>query len=134
MKALFIALLMIAGIFNWQAAQAQSAIRFPTIAGDTVVNTGTVNKTFSSTGATRGVVVQTNLTKISGTGAGTVGVYESLDGVNYKLIGSASTITDVTNQSFIFFLTVPIARYIRTTYTGSGTESMATVTYYKIAE
>lgn len=130
-KIIAIAALFMGFAFN---STAQSSVRFPLIAGDTIVNTGTVSKIFSTTGKISGVAVQVVLTKVSGTGAGTVQLQGSLDGTNYKIIGSASTITDVASQNFTFFITSPCPQYFKVLYTGSGTEVVATKTYYRLAQ
>jgi len=113
-------------------SNAQSVVTFPLIAGDSIVNAGTVTKDFQTTGAVKGVAVQVVLTKVIGTGGGTVQIQGSLDGTNYKIIGSTSTITDVSSQNFFFYVTSPLPRYFRVLYTGTGTEVVATRTYYKL--
>lgn len=113
-------------------AEAQSSVRFPTVAGDTIVNAGTVSKVFTATGAYTGAVVQCVLTKVSGTGAGTVAVLGSLNGADYVAIGSAYTITNTASQTATFYLTNPLPQYIKVLYTGSGTEVVGVSTYYKL--
>lgn len=115
------------------AVQAQRAILLPLVVGDTIVNTGTVTKTLPPlTAGYAGVMIQSNLTKISGTGAGTAQLQVSLDGVNYTNSGSAYTITNVATQSPQFTITAPVPVYARILFTGSGTESVQTVTYYVV--
>ena len=116
------------------ATHAQTSVKFPTIVGDTVVNTGTQSKVIAVTGGYSGVAVQVILTKLSGTGAGTVKVQGSLDGTNYKDIGSAYTITDVTTQSCTFYVTAPLPQYVKVLTTGSGTESILPVVYYRLSK
>lgn len=106
-------------------ATAQTATKMPLVAGDTIVNTGTVTKTLPSlTGGYSGVYIAILLTKISGTGAGTVQLQASLDGTNYFNVGSASTITNVASQVFGFTNTAPVPVYLQLLCTGSGTESV----------
>lgn len=94
------------------------------VAGDTVVNTATVNKQFRTTAAMSAAGVQIVITKISGTVAGTTKLQGSLNGTNWEDIGSAFTHTDVASQAKLFTVTggVPYT-YLRTTSTGSGTMS-----------
>src|SRR6478735_6584286 len=98
------------------------------VAGDTIVNTATVNKLVGtggrSTGAYSAAGVQIVITKISGTVAGTTKLQGSLNGTNWEDIGSAFTHTDVASQAKLFTVTggVPYT-YLRTTSTGSGTMS-----------
>ena len=52
-------------------AQKGTPVKLPLVVGDTIVNTGVVNKTITLTGGYNGAAIQVVLTKISGTGAGT---------------------------------------------------------------
>lgn len=111
--------------------QAQRAALLPLVLGDTIVNTGTVTKTLPAlTAGYNGLILQMNLTKLSGTGAGTVQLQTSLDGVNWVNSGSAFTITNVASQAALFTITAPVPVYCRLLCTGSGTESVQTNTYY----
>lgn len=94
------------------------------VAGDTVVNTATVNKQVRTTGAYSAASIQIIITKISGTVAGTTKLQGSNNGTNWEDIGSAFTHTDVASQAKLFSVTggVPYT-YLRTTSTGSGTMS-----------
>jgi hypothetical protein len=128
MKSFLIALLAMAMAFT---ANAQRASVMPIAAGDTINNTGTVTKQLPTiTGGYSGVMIQMNLSKISGTGAGTVQLQASLDNTNWVNSGSAFTITNVSTQAAQFTVTSPVPVYLRLLCTGSGTESVATVTYY----
>lgn len=120
----FIILSMLAMVIG-MTTQAQRATTLPLAAGDTITNTGTASKVLPvMTGGFEGVVVQVNLTKLSGTGAGTTGLYGSLDGVTYTQIGSNYTITNTTTQAAYFSVTAPIPVYLKVLSTGSGTESV----------
>lgn len=125
-KFLFLLVMMIGFI----TANAQHATIMPLAVGDTIVNTGTASKVFTATAGYSGVVVQVNLSKISGTGAGTVQMQGSLDGTNYTDIGSAFTITNVATQAAYFNITGPLPVYIKVLSTGSGTESVVQKVYY----
>jgi hypothetical protein len=111
--------------------QAQTAVLMPLAAGDTIVDAGTVFKTFAATGNYAGVTVQVNLTKVSGTGAGSVVVQGSLDGSKYTTIGSAYTITNTASQAAFFIVTAPLPPYIKVLCTGSGTEVVGARYRYK---
>lgn len=111
-------------------AQSGSAVKLPLVAGDTIVNTGVVKKTLKLTGGYSGSAIQVVLAKISGTGAGSVIIQGSNDGVNYKAIGSAYTITDVTTQSQVFYVTSPLPTYVQVQATGSGTEAVQLSVWY----
>lgn len=113
-------------------AIAQSSVHFPIIVGDTVVNTGTVSKVFTATGAYTGAVVHVNLTRVAGTAGGTVQMYGSLDGVKYKSIGSAYTIDTNAAQTAMFYVTNPLPQYLKVLCTGSGSETLGVQVYYKL--
>jgi len=129
MKKLLIALSMVVGMVS--TTMAQQATLMPLVAGDTVVNTATVNKQFTSTAGYSATGVQIVITKISGTVAGTTKLQGSLNGSNWEDIGSAFTHTDVATQAKLFTITggVPYT-YLRTTSTGSGTMSARVRVYY----
>jgi len=113
------------------ATQAQKAVTMPLAAGDTIVNTGTAGKVLELTSGPNGVALQVVLTKISGTGAGTIQMHGSNDGVNYTNIGSAYTITNTFPQGPTFFITSPIPRFLKVLSTGSGTESVVQTIIYR---
>lgn len=112
-------------------AQKGTAVVLPLAVGDTIVNTGTVSKYINVTGGYNGVAIQVVVTKISGTGAGTVQLMSSLDGTNYVNLGSAYTITNTTTQSQVFYVTSPVANKIKVLCTGSGTEAAQVRVWYR---
>jgi hypothetical protein len=114
-------------------ASAQSVTTMSLATGDTITNTGTASKVikFTSTAA-YGVSVQVNLSKISGTGAGTVQLQVSNDGVTWTNSGSAFTITNVATQAAYFTLAAPVPGYVRALCTGSGTESVVHTVLYRV--
>jgi nitrate/nitrite transporter NarK len=110
---------------------AQRATTMPLAAGDTVTNTGTATKTLPViTDGYQGAVVQVIVTRLSGTAAGTVGLYGSLDGTNYRQIGSDYTVTNVASQNHVFYVTGPLPNYLRVLETGSGTMSAVLTVKY----
>lgn len=117
-------LLALSVIVMTAGAFAQAETCPSVVAGDTVVNTATVNKQIRTTGAYSAAGVRIKLTKISGTVAGTTKLQGSLDGSTWEDIGSAFTHTDVATQTKLFTVTsgVPYT-YLRTTSVGSGTMS-----------
>lgn len=130
MKNLFLVAAFLVGLAS--AAHAQEVVTLPLTAGDTIANTGTASKIIKTTGGASGAVIQVVLTKLSGTGAGTVQLQSSLDGTNYVNVGSAFTITNVTTQSTVFTVTAPIPKYVKVLATGSGTESVVQTVLYRL--
>lgn len=128
MKSFSLLALLFAVVFT---ATAQSSTPMPIVAGDTIVNTGTVTKQLPKlTGGYAGTAIYTDLTKISGTGAGTVQLQSSGNNVTWVNEGSAFTITNVTLQTAKFSIAAPLPVYLRLLFTGSGTESVGTQTWY----
>jgi len=124
-------LLALVAMFATASAQFGSSALLPLAAGDTVVNTATVNKQIAITGGYSSAGVQIVINKISGTVAGTTKLQGSLNGTNWEDIGSAFTHTDVASQAKLFTVTggMPYT-YLRTTSTGSGTMSAQIRVYY----
>lgn len=95
---------------------------------DTVVNTASkVTTAFRVANWHTGITAQVIVTKISGTVGGAIGLYGSMDGTNWVLIGSAATPSDASaNYSFN---TTAAWYYFRINYTGTGTMSASVKTY-----
>ncbi|HEY4112193.1 hypothetical protein [Puia sp.] len=129
MKKLLFLVAFLAGLAS--ATHAQKAVTLPLAAGDTITNTGTASKVIELTSGPSGIAVQVVLTKLSGTGAGTVVLQGCNDGVNYTAIGSAFTITNVTTQSTMFYVAAPVPRFVKVLATGSGTESVVQTVIYR---
>lgn len=105
-------------------SQAQRATVLPLAAGDTVTNTGSASKVISPiTGSYSGIVIQATSTELTGTSAGTIKVFGSLDGTNYDSLSAVYTITDVASQTRSFYLQAPLPVYLKVIQTGAGTMS-----------
>lgn len=112
------------------SATAQRATLMPLVTGDTMANTGTVTKVMTFTAGYDGVVIQPVLTKLSGTVAGTVVLYESLDGTNYKSTGDTLTLANATTNTVVWKKTSPVPVYYKTITSGATTVSAVMRTYY----
>lgn len=132
MKKIFALLILAIAAFTLPA-EAQRATLMPLVAGDTIVNTGTVNKVFTVTAGYSAVGMQVVVTKISGTVAGTVTPQVSLDGVNWITLPGATalTLTDVTTNTQVWSIVggVPWTHF-RLRGAGSGTMSAVQRVYY----
>jgi len=130
MKKLFL-FLLVASFAIGANAQVGTLKSVYILNSDTVTNTGTKYLYLASpiSGYQKAVSVNVNLTKISGTVAGSVTLEASLDGVNYynAFLGTDSTYsfspTDVASQSYRFKLNDFRDRFLRVKYTGAGTMS-----------
>lgn len=126
-KAILVFAALLMGLASY--AQKGAAVKLPVKAGDTIVNTGTTTKVLKFTGGYNGAVIQVDISLVSGTGAGTITLSGSNDGVLYKTIGSAYTITNTASQPAQFTVTAPLPTFIKVSGAGSGTE-VAALTYW----
>lgn len=99
---------------------------------DTLTNAGSVAQIKQITGYHKVLSIQTTVTKVTGTPAGTVVLYGSLDGVTYDTIPSTErfTITNVSTQTIVWPLGVSNYAYYKVLTTGSGTQSSRVKSYY----
>lgn len=137
-KLIILAMFTLLGVvgLNAQTFTLKSAYGGST---DSVTNAGTnYLKTATAVSGTGGITVQLNITKISGTAAGTAILQGSIDGSNWNTISLASgmvtagastgaandtfTLTNVTSQNCSWFLVQNQYIYYRVFVTGSGTE------------
>ena len=71
-------------------AQFGSAATFPLVQGDTLTNTDTIAKVITASAGYNAIGIQVKVNVLSGTLAGKVYLYASMDTRNYALIDSAS--------------------------------------------
>lgn len=99
------------------------------LTSDTTANTGVSYVGLGVTEWYNTVTIQSVVTKISGTVAGTVTLQGSIDGTNYVTVNSSYadvtsySPTDVETSSKLFVVTGSPYRYYRLSYTGAGTMS-----------
>ena len=130
MKKALLLLLSVGLAFGTATAQSSSGsgilkssqTHVPT---DTVVNTAVKNQSLPISVVNNAVSVQSVITKISGTVAGVVRLYGSLDGINYVRVlpGDSLVASNVAVQSKVFVVTFPAYSYYRIGYAGTGTMS-----------
>lgn len=134
-KFLFASLLMLVSIatFGQREIILKSDVTGKTSAqalGDTVVNaTAKTQSSVSMPAAWNTVGVTVAITKISGTVAGVVRLFGSIDGVTYARIAATDSLnaTNVASQGKLFNV-LPSGgkwpyKYVRVSYTGTGTMS-----------
>ena len=139
MKKIILGLLVCLALCVTQNASAQMF----TMGGSngSVVNTATAYNTLEVSGSYETVSIQTVITKVSGTVAGTVTLQGSNDGVNYETFDtnyvSTATVTftptNVTTNSKIWLMNRNPYLFFRIKYVGTGTMS-ATMTSYLVAK
>lgn len=135
-KSLFFLYLFVISV----AVKAQSAVVFPTVYGDTVITSSsldTVTKTLPSTAGYSALTIQVNAIKVSGTITAKAYLYGSLDGVTYNLTDSATAFANsATAQSVWFTKTNPAyTKYkiqVRNVAGTTSTESLAIKVWYML--
>lgn len=96
---------------------------------DTTDNTGTSFVSFPVSQWYNSIAIQSVVTRLSGTAAGTVTLQGSIDGTNYRTVDSrystitSYTVTNAATNSRFFIVTGSPYRYYRLSYTGAGTMS-----------
>lgn len=128
-KMILIVLIAIGFAFN---ASSQRASATTLIAGDTVVNTAAVTKVLPVlTAGYAGAYIVAEVTKISGTVGGTIGIYASNDGTTYVQIGSDQTVTNTAGtKGYVFSVAAPVPVYLKVVHTGTGTMSSSLIIRY----
>ncbi len=91
---------------------------------DTLTNVDTSNLVLKVPGSNNILTVQLNVVKLTGTTAGTATLQGSLDGLNYKDIKGADTLT-LANASQVFHWVQPRSNYLyyKVRTLGTGTQS-----------
>lgn len=137
MKKMILLVVMIAGLFAF--SHAQRATTMPTVAGDTVITSGSLDTVFKTIPVTAGysaLGIQVQGTKVSGTIASKAYLYSSLDGVNYVLTDSSAAFANSAGAQSVFFTKtggLPYVFYriqVRPPTSGGSTESLAVKVYY----
>jgi len=121
-------------------AQFGTATVFPLVAGDTLNNTDTVFKKFTTTAGYRDIGIHVGIKKISGTVAGKVILWGSMDGVTYFATDSMSYIVTTPssfatpaydNQAWVAKSGAPFTSYV-VAATSSGTVSAQVTVRYTL--
>ncbi len=108
---------------------AQNMLSNVSLTSDTTINTATAYVSLPVTQWYNTIAIQSVVTKISGTVAGTVTLQGSLDGSNFNTVSSSyATVTsyvptNVATNTKIFVVNGSPYRYYRLSYTGAGTMS-----------
>jgi hypothetical protein len=111
-------------------AYSQRATLMPLAAGDTMANNGTVSKIITLTSGYEGIVIQPVLTKLSGIVTGTLILYQSLDGTNYKSTGDTLTLSNQTINHTVWNKTAPVPVYYKVYASGASSVSAILRVYY----
>lgn len=140
MKKFLILCAVMLGIGHFAQAQFGKAYTFPLVKGDTATTTDTVFKSFTTTAGYSVVGIQASIAKLTGTPAGKVLLYQSIDGVNYietdsvslaaPIISSATPGTSFLTGQIQKTVGTPMVYYIvAVTNTAGSSSGVATVSY-----
>lgn len=114
-------------------SMAQNATLIPLAAGDTLTTSSskdTVSKVIRSTAGYQSFAIQTVATKLSGTVAGKVYLYGSLDGTNYVVTDSSAAFANQTTNTAVFIKEyTPYTYYRVEARTSDGANSTQSVIY-----
>lgn len=113
-----------------QKASAQSAVKMAVASADTLSNTDTTSKVLNVSGGFSKITFQVNVSRLSGTAAGSVVLYGSLDGVNYVSTGDTLTLTNQATNTAIWDKGVPAYTYYKVVAISSGTVSEVLNVWY----
>lgn len=135
MKKLFSILVISLSLLSLTSHQArgQSPVHVPVVAGDTLVNADTLTRIFSFTDGYAGIILTPVVTKISGTVAGTMYLYESGNGTDWSDATDSLVLANSASRQYPkrgFRLTAPIAAKYKMVFITSGTQSYKTDFYY----
>lgn len=131
-------LFMLVSLILTTTSQAQKATLFPTVAGDTVSTSSsldTVSKVITVTAGYSAMGIQVTGTKVSGAITSKAYLYSSLDGTIYNLTDSSAAFANTAGAQSVFFTktTTPYVYYkvqVRPPSTVPTTESLAVKVYY----
>lgn len=139
MKKFMIFLVMMAGLLSFTESKAQRATLFPTIAGDTLSTSAsldTVSKVISVTSGYSALGIQVVGTKTSGTITAKAYLYGSLDGSAYVVTDSATAFANSAGAQSVFFTKtagLPYVYYkvmVRNIGASTSTEGLKVQVYY----
>lgn len=99
----------------------------PLVPPSDTASTAPVTQTFTLPGYWDLFVVQSTFTKISGTVAGTVGLYGSTDNNGFSLVDSLRFIPNIATKTHTWQLQPSIYRYYKLVVTPTGTMSVKLV-------
>jgi len=130
MKNLFLALVASILCLVTVDAAAQSATKMTVVSADTLTNADTTSKVINVTAGYASLAIQPIVKRLSGTAAGTVVLYGSIDGVNYVSTGDTLTLTNQVTNTKLWNIGVPAYSSYKVVAISSGTVSEVLNVWY----
>lgn len=118
--------LLVFSVFLTTAVSAQftRAKELTIVSADTLANTDTTTKLIPAlTNGFNGIIIKPTVTKLSGTAAGKIYLYESLDGVDYGSAVDSLVLTNQTTNHTMWKRTAPLPVYYKIIGYSSGSVS-----------
>ncbi len=138
MKKILFVLVTLIGLLSFTSVNAQRATLMPTVAGDTVSTSAsldTVSKVIPITDGYSALGIQVVATKVSGTITSKAYLYGSLDGTTYVVTDSSAAFANSAGRQSAFFTktSTPYVYYkvqVRPPSSATSTEVLAVKVYY----
>lgn len=127
---LFLLMVAVFSLVATSDIQAQSGTKMSVAVADTLTNTDTTSKVIPITGGFSSLAIQPIVKRLSGTAAGTVVLYGSVDGVNYVATGDTMTLTNQVTNTTLWKIGVPAYSYYKVIAISSGTVSEVLNVWY----
>lgn len=122
------ALMLAIGSFD--EVKAQSPVKMTVASADTLTNADTTSKVLTVSGGFSSLSFQVNVTRLSGTAAGTVVLYASNDGTNYVSTGDTLTLSNQVTNTATWNVGLPAFAYYKVIAISSGTVSEVLNVWY----
>lgn len=129
-KFLFFIMVVALSFVATSNVQAQTGSKMTVAVADTLTNADTTSKVLQVTGGFSSLAIQPIVKRLSGTAAGTVVLYGSIDGVNYVSTGDTLSLTNQVTNTAIWNIGVPAYSYYKVVAISSGTVSEVLNVWY----
>lgn len=127
---LFLLMALVMTVAFTSEVKAQSGTKMTVVSADTLANADTTSKIIQITGGFSSLAIQPIVKRLSGTAAGTVVLYGSIDGVNYVSTGDTMTLTNQVTNTKLFNVGLPAYSYYKVIAISSGTVSEVLNVWY----
>lgn len=131
-KILFFLIVATLSLFASSDVNAQRGTQLPVVSADTLSNTDTTSKIIAVTGGFSTLAIQPVVKRLSGTAAGSVVLYGSIDGVNYVATGDTLSLTNQVTNTTLWKIGVPSYSYYKVVAISSGSVSEVLNVFYLV--
>jgi hypothetical protein len=128
----FLFLLIFSILSFAMVSNAQTGSKMSVVSGDTLTNADTTSKVLPITGGWSSLAIQPVVKRLSGTAAGSVVLYGSIDGVNYVATGDTLALTNQVTNTTLWKIGVPAYSFYKIVAISSGTVSEVLNVFYLV--